>query len=122
MENEPAPVVPGVPPPPPNVSLKKLWLSLLLPPAAMTLSMIVLNLFPDMLTGRGGDTAFTMLCIVTCLAAIVGWVLFILCLMVRFRGISLGLLILAYPILQVIVVFSIFFVGCLAIFAREGIH
>lgn len=120
MENEPASVAPGVSPPPPKLNLKQLWLALLLPPAVLTLFMVWFNVFPKMIDGPNGDMAFTILCVFVCLATIVGWVLFSLCLLVRFRGASLVLLILAYPIFQAVLLFAIFFVGCLAIFSQVG--
>ena len=120
MDKELAPISPGVPPPPPKLNLKTLWISLLLPPGAMTLFMIVLNLMPDVVNGPNGDTALTLLCTGACLAAMAGWIFYILCLSARFRGASLVLLILAYPVLQVVLLFSIFFVGCLAIVWQEG--
>lgn len=120
MDQIPAPISPGVPPPPPKLDLKTLWISLLLPPGAMTLFVIVLNLMPDVMDGPSGDTALTLLCVGACIAITVGWVLFIVCMNKRFRGASLVLLILAYPILQVVVLFSIFFVGCLAMVWQEG--
>jgi|GEM_PF-2074926 len=72
--------------------------------------------------GSGGEILLTVICAAACIATIVGWVLFINTMRQRFRGSSLVLLILAYPIVQAVLLFSIFFVGCLAAVWSEGIH
>lgn len=63
----------------------------------------------------GDQVAFTAICAVICLATAAGWALFIHTMCQRFRGGSLAMLIIAYPIVQAILQFSIFFVGCLAV-------
>ena len=120
MDTEPDRLSPEIPPPPPQLQVKSLWISLLLPPGVLTLCMIFLNIVPDQINGTDIEATFTLLCVVACLTSIVGWILYILCLSKRFRGSSLVLLILAYPILQAVLLFSIFFVGCLALVWQDG--
>ncbi|MDA0767761.1 MAG: hypothetical protein O3A92_13170 [Verrucomicrobia bacterium] len=114
--------LPGTPPPPPEINRKRLWLSLLLPPGVLGFLMILLVIAASTYSGRGTESTFTMLCIVICLTAIGSWVLFIQTMRQRFRGSSLVLLILAYPIVQFILLFSILFVGCLAAIWSDGLH
>lgn len=112
---------PGVPPPPPKLNQRNLWISLLAPPGAMLFATIILVFLINMLTGSASaETTFQAACWVICLLTAGAWGLYIHTLAQRFRGWSLGLLILAYPILQSIVLFSIFFVGCLTTFWMDG--
>ncbi len=110
-----------MPPPPPEINRKRLWLSLLLPPGVMVFLMILLFIAASTYSGRGTESTFTFVCIGACLGTIGGWILFIKTMRQRFRGSSLVLLILAYPIVQFILLFSIFFVGCLAAFWSGGL-
>ena len=121
MDTEPDRLSPEIPPPPPQLQVKSLWISLLLPSGALTLFMVVLNIMPGLMNGPGSETTLTLLCVVACIATIIGWILYIVCLSKRFRGSSLVLLILAYPILQAVLLFSIFFVGCLALVWQDGL-
>jgi hypothetical protein len=109
--------VPGVPPPPPKINTLRLWATLLAPSVVMILIMFVLTFSSNNLS----DTFFTAACFIVCIVTAVAWGFFIHTIVQRFRGTSLVLLILAYPILQSILIFGIFFVGCLAIIGSAGV-
>lgn len=121
MDTEPGRLSPEIPPPPPQLQVKSLWLSLLLPSGALALCMIGLNIVSATSTSADLEATLTLLCVIAGLTTIIGWILYIVCLSKRFRGSSLVLLILAYPILQAVLLFSIFFVGCLALVWQDGL-
>ncbi|NNC88441.1 MAG: hypothetical protein HKN82_08290 [Akkermansiaceae bacterium] len=108
----------AVPPPPPALNLKLLWTSLLAPSVVAGIAAVILILVAN--NSRTMEPLFTIACAVVCLAVLGGWGLFANVLVRRFRGGSLVLLILAYPLLQAILIFAIFFAGCLAMIARVG--
>lgn len=111
-------VVPGVPPPPPKINVRRLWLTLLTPSIVMVFIMVALFFAADSM--RGGEVFMTIACSILCIAFGVAWGFYIHTLYQRFRGPSLALLILAYPVLQATLIFGIFFAGCLAFVALEG--
>ncbi len=111
-------VVPGVPPPPPKLNTKRLWITLLAPSAVMVFIMVALFFAMDSL--GGGDVFMTVSCSILCIAFGIAWGFYIHTLYQRFRGPSFALLIIAYPVLQAVLIFGIFFGGCLAIIAIDG--
>ena len=115
----PAPIS-GVPQPPPKLDRKRLWISLLLPPGVMVLAMIILVIGLNIGAAATEERLFTLVCVLACLSSIIGWVIFIRTMAERFRGGSLALLIIAYPMVQFTILFSIFFVGCLAAIWSDG--
>lgn len=116
----PQPPIPGMPPPAPELNRRRLWLSLLLPPGTMAIIIIIFSILVTIADGQVAETSFTVICVIVCLASLAGWILFMNTMCKRFRGGSLVILILAYPIAQAILLFSIFFVGCLALIWSGG--
>ena len=119
MEDFPSQPAP-VPGPPPELNRVRLWVSLLAPPvAALVLSAVffILVLRSNSLQSLN---ALGPICIIACVAILGFWALYIHTLSKRFRGSSLVLLILAYPILQVVLSLAIFFTGCLGAAFIEG--
>lgn len=117
----PQDLTPGVPPPPPELNTRRLWITLLAPSAVMVLIMVLLFLVMETLDPSASEFFFTASCIAVCIVSAVSWGFFIHTISQRFHGTSLILLILAYPILQGVLVFAIFFVGCFAIISAEGV-
>lgn len=110
--------IPGVPPPPPTINTRRLWITLLAPSAAMVLVMAIMFSSQDVL--GGGEALFTVTFALACIVCAVCWGFYIHTVSQRFHGTSLVLLILAYPILQGILLMAIFFTGCLAIVSFQG--
>jgi multisubunit Na+/H+ antiporter MnhF subunit len=102
---------------PPKLNKRTLWLSLLLPGILTAIGMLIL-----LAAGSNTEPILNIGMIIVILATIGTWVSFSRCISPRFVGPSRVLLILSYPILQAILVCTVFFAGCLAIVAKEGIH
>ena len=119
-DSVPQPPIPGMPPPPPELNRRRLWLSLLIPPGVMILVTAFVAYAVSANINFGDEVIFTAICAVICLATAAGWALFIHTMCRRFRGGSLALLIIFYPIVQAILHFSVFFVGCLAVIWSSG--
>lgn len=108
-EHLPGSPVPGVPP---RLNRTRLWVSLLVPPVVtLALTVAFLVVVSQNLSGRT-DSLFTILCIIACLVTMSCWGLFIHTLNERLRGASFVLLVLAYPVLQVVMAVAVFFTGC----------
>lgn len=111
-------LVPGGPPPPPRINARRTWITLLAPSAAMAVMMLLMLLAKNR---WGRDETFIMVsCVFSCLVAALSWGFFIQTMARRFRGTSLVLLILAYPLLQAVLLIATFFAGCLAILSIHG--
>ena len=111
------PLDPGVPPPPPKLNAKVLWITLLGPPLAMALGMLVMVSLDNSTVGNNGELVFGTIWSLAAVASAIAYGFFIHTIYQRFRGTSLVLMIIAYPILEGIIMFAIFFVGCLAAFS-----
>lgn len=115
---------PTQPPPdleitPPKLNTRILWLTLLLP---MALTGIFMALMASAGSGKGEETFLNLGTIIVALASIACWVAFAKCIAERFVGTSRVLLILAYPVIQAVLVFCTFFVGCLVMLQTKGFH
>ena len=103
---------------PPKLNRRHLWLTLLLP--GLLTALCTLGLFT---LGSGSEeTAFNLGCLIVAMTSIACWVGFAICINARFQGASRVLLILAYPIAQAVLVFVIFFAGCLVVISRNGFY
>ena len=96
--------VPGTPP---RIKLGQLWISLILPPGLTILGLLMLFLAKSI-----DDQWFSVAIYMMGAGLIFGWVLFIICISKRYRGVSLVLLIIAYPLLEGTIVGALFFTGC----------
>lgn len=85
---------------------RNLWISLLASPAVALLAVLCLPI-------SDGSFSIFLLYIACPLTALFCWVLFINEATKRFRGGSMVMLFLAFPLSQIIVCSSIFFSGCL---------
>ncbi|MFC7338160.1 hypothetical protein ACFQY0_13280 [Haloferula chungangensis] len=119
--NQPPPdqAPPDMPVAPPKMNLRRLWLTLLLP---MGLTSVFMVLIVTASSGRMEEHFLNAGMLVVGLASLICWVAFSKCIAERFAGPSLILLILAYPILQAVLVFCAFFVGCLVMIQAKGFH
>ena len=99
---------------PPNINIKILWLTLLGPlvVASITFGLMMLDSINLYLEPWGSRLFFIF--VVAC------WINFHRCLKTRFRGTSLILLTIAYPIFQVILLGSVFLAGCFLIASQSG--
>lgn len=83
-----------------------------MPPALMALLLVGMIFRKAIVPGLKEGLYMQFMCLLVCIATVAGWGLFINTLVRRFRGASLVLLILAYPMMQFVVLFALFFAGC----------
>jgi len=110
---------PDMPVAPPKLNVRMLWLNLLLP---MALTAICMGLLLTAGSGQSGENVLNIGMVVVGLASLVCWAGFAKCIAERFIGPSLVLLILAYPIVQAVLVFCTFFAGCLVMIQTQGLY
>lgn len=104
---------------PPKLNVRMLWLTLLLP---MALTAVFMVLMTTAGAGQGQVNFLNIGISVVGLTSLLCWVGFATCITERFIGPSRVLLILAYPIIQIVLVFCAFFVGCLVMARASGLH
>jgi len=105
MTEEPIPPTPPGPPEP--INQKALWATVLAPIAVMVVMLLIAILLQD------EGFIWTSL-ILGGMAILVGWVFFANLIGKRFRGSSMILMVLAYPLAEIAICFTLFFFGCLA--------
>lgn len=115
---------PDQPPPniaiaPPKLNPKQLWLTLLLP---MGLSALGMGLMVLAGSNKAAESILSIGGILVLLATIGCWVAFSKCISQRYLGTSRVVLILAYPVLQVVLIFGAFFAGCLVLVSQSGLY
>lgn len=111
------PETPALPPDPPELDKKRLWVSLLLPSVT---SAVVAFLF-YLGDTKSLDEAFLTLLMIVWGAAVLGaWVLFANVIRARYRGRSAVLMIVAYPIAQIPICLAVFFGACLGSYSLGG--
>lgn len=101
----------------PKLDPRSLWLSLLLPGILTGLCMLIL-----IATKGREESVMNIGMFVVGITTIATWVQFSRCISKRYVGTSRVLLILAYPVMQVVLVFTTFFAGCLVLVSTEGLH
>lgn len=104
---------------PPKLNARMLWLNLLLP---MALTAICMGLLLMAGSGRSGQNVLNIGMFVVGLTSLFCWIGFSKCIAERFMGPSRVLLILAYPIVQAVLVFCTFFAGCLVMIQTQGLY
>ena len=103
---------------PPKLNVRALWVTLLIP---MALTAVFMGLI---MTAGGGraEHFLTIGSFVVGISSLFCWVSFSKCIAERFIGPSRVLLILAYPMIQAVLVFVTFFGGCLLMLQTKGFH
>ena len=110
---------PDIPIAPPRLNVRMLWLHLLLP---MVLTAIFMGLLLLAGSGQGEQNLLNLGMFVVGITSLFCWIGFSKCIAERFIGPSLILLILAYPIIQTVLIFCTFFAGCLLLIQTQGLY
>lgn len=107
----------ALPPAPPELDKKRLWISLLLPSVTSVLAGYLFYLGD---TSQADEGLFTLMMIVWGAGIAGSWVLFARTIRARYRGRSAVLLIVAYPIAQIPICLGVFFGACLGSYSLGG--
>lgn len=107
---------PDPPPVPAPIDRRRLWWSLLLPQAFPVLGALI-ELVIGISGGGSNGTALVIGLVLFAIFGLICWVMFGQIISARFRGSGVVLMVLAYPIAQIIVMVTLLFACCLALLA-----